>query len=125
MGEYLPPPFGLIQLASYLEKKIPETEIEIIDCNAENLDWTGLEKKLESLETDIVGVSSVATCNAYVTARTVQTAKKVNPDVLTVTGGQHFTALAKESLEAYPELDVIVRCEGEETLTARARANRS
>ncbi len=57
MGEYLPPPFGLIQLASYLEKKIPETEIEIIDCNAEKLDWTGLEKKLESLEPDIVGAS--------------------------------------------------------------------
>ncbi len=95
MGEYLPPPFGLIQLASYLEKKIPETEIEIIDCNAEKLDWTGLEKKLESLEPDIVGASSVATCNAYVTARTVQTAKRVNPDVLTVTGGQHFTAFLK------------------------------
>ncbi len=122
MGEYLPPPFGLIQLASYLEDKIPETEIEIIDCNAEKLDWTGLEKKLESLEPDIVGASSVATCNAYVTARTVQTAKKVNPDVLTVTGGQHFTALAKESLDAIPELDVIVRCEGEETLTELVRA---
>jgi anaerobic magnesium-protoporphyrin IX monomethyl ester cyclase len=122
MGEYLPPPFGLIQLGAYLEKKIPETEIEIIDCNAEKLDWAGLEKKLESLEPDIVGASSVATCNAYVTARTVETAKRVNPDVLTVTGGQHFTALAKESLEAIPELDVIVRCEGEETLTELVRA---
>ena len=70
--------------------------------------------------------SSVATCNAYVTAQAVETAKRINPDVLTVTGCQHFTALAKDSLEAFPELDVVVRCEGEETLTelvsARARA---
>jgi anaerobic magnesium-protoporphyrin IX monomethyl ester cyclase len=117
MGEYLPPPFGLIQLASYLEKEIPELDIEIVDCSAENLDWNGLERKIESLEPDIVGASPVATCNAYVTARAVQAAKKVNPDILTVTGGQHFTALARESLESFPELDVIVKCEGEETLT--------
>jgi anaerobic magnesium-protoporphyrin IX monomethyl ester cyclase len=123
MGEYLPPPFGLIQLASYLEKKIPDLDIEIVDCNAENLDWNDLERRLESLKPDIVGVSSVATCNAYTTARAIETAKKANPYVLTVTGGQHFTALAKESLETYPELDVIVRCEGEETLTELVRTN--
>ena len=122
MGEYLPPPFGLIQLASYLEKRVPETEIEVIDCNAEKLDWAGLEKRIEALEPDIVGVSSMATCNAYITARAVQTAKKANPDILTVTGGQHFTALAKESLQDIPELDVIVRCEGEETFTEIVRA---
>jgi anaerobic magnesium-protoporphyrin IX monomethyl ester cyclase len=123
MGEYLPPPFGLIQLASYLESKISELDIEIIDCNAEKLDWGGLERRIESAEPDVVGASSVATCNAYITARTVQTAKKVNPDIITVTGGQHFSALAVESLEAYPELDVIVKCEGEETLTELVKAN--
>jgi anaerobic magnesium-protoporphyrin IX monomethyl ester cyclase len=122
MGKYLPPPFGIIQLASYLENKNPELDIQIIDSNAENLDWTGLERKIRSLDPDMVGVSSVATCNAYSTARAVQTAKKVDTDILTVTGGQHFTALAKESLETYPELDVIVKCEGEETLTELVRA---
>ena len=99
MGEYLPPPFGLIQLASYLKKRIPDTEIEVIDCNAERLGWAGLEKRIEALEPDIVAVSSVATCNAYITARAVETAKKTNPEALTVTGGQHFTSLAKESLQ--------------------------
>jgi anaerobic magnesium-protoporphyrin IX monomethyl ester cyclase len=122
MGKYLPPPFGIIQLASYLENKNPELGLQIIDCNAENLDWTGLERKIGSLDPDIVGVSSVATCNAYSTARAVQTAKKADTNILTVTGGQHFTALAKESLEAYPELDVIIKCEGEETLTELVRA---
>jgi len=121
MGEYLPPPFGLIQLASYLEKEIPDIDIELVDCNAERIDWNGLEKRLETLDPDIVGASSVATCNAYVTMRAVQTAKKVNPDILTLTGGQHFTALAQESLETYPELDIIIRGEGEETLTELIR----
>jgi len=26
MGEYLPPPYGLLQLAGFLESKMPETE---------------------------------------------------------------------------------------------------
>jgi anaerobic magnesium-protoporphyrin IX monomethyl ester cyclase len=50
-------------------------------------------------------------------AKTLETAKRVAPSILTVTGGQHFTATAKESLETYPEIDMIVRGEGEQTLT--------
>jgi anaerobic magnesium-protoporphyrin IX monomethyl ester cyclase len=45
----------------------------------------------------------------------------MNPNILTVTGGQHFTATAQESLEAYPEIDVIVRGEGEQTLVELVR----
>jgi hypothetical protein len=37
-------------------------------------------------------------------------------NVLTVTGGQHFSATAQESLQQFPEIDVIVRGEGEQTL---------
>ena len=48
--------------------------------------------------------------------KTLETAKRIAPNALTVTGGQHFTATAKESLEAYPEIDVIVSGEGEQTL---------
>lgn len=116
MGEYLPPPYGIIQLAAYLEREVRDVEVEVLDCNAEGLDWRGLERHIESYEPDILASSSLATCNAYTVARTLETAKRVNPEILTVTGGQHFTATAQESLEAYPEIDVIVRGEGEETL---------
>jgi anaerobic magnesium-protoporphyrin IX monomethyl ester cyclase len=116
MGEYLPPPFGIIQLAAYLEREVEGIGVEVLDCNAEKLDWRGLERYMESLEPDIVASSALATCNTYTVARTLETAKRVNPEILTVTGGQHFTATAQESLEAYPEIDVIVRGEGEETL---------
>jgi anaerobic magnesium-protoporphyrin IX monomethyl ester cyclase len=116
MGEYLPPPYGIIQLAAYLEKKVKNVSIEILDCNAEQVDWRGMEKRIESSSPDIVASSSLATCNTYVVARTLETAKKVNPNVLTITGGQHFTASAQESLEEYPEIDMIVRGEGEQTL---------
>jgi len=115
MGEYLPPPYGIIQLAAYLEKKA-KADIEILDCNAEQVDWRGMEKRIESSNPDIVASSSLATCNTYVVVRTLDTAKKVNSNVLTVTGGQHFTATAQESLAQYPFIDVIVRGEGEQTL---------
>lgn len=122
MGEYLPPPYGILQLAGFLENKVKDVEIEVVDCQAMSLDWKGLEKHIESFNPDIVASSGFATCNAYVTARTLETAKKLKPDVLTVTGGQHFTVMAQESLEAYPEIDVIVRGEGEETLVELVKA---
>jgi anaerobic magnesium-protoporphyrin IX monomethyl ester cyclase len=115
MGEYLPPPFGIIQLAAYLEREMKDVEIEVVDCNAQQIDWQGLEKRIESSDPDIVASSALATCNTYLVARTLETAKRVNPNILTVTGGQHFTATAQESLETYPEIDIIVRGEGEET----------
>jgi len=117
MGEYLPPPYGIIQLAAYIEREVKEVEIEVLDCNAQQVDWEGLERKIESLNPNIVASSALATCNTYLIARTLETAKKVSPDILTVTGGQHFTATAQESLETFPEIDVIVRGEGEQTFT--------
>ena len=117
MGEYLPPPYGIIQLAAYLEEKVEDVTVEVLDCNAEKVDWTQMEQRITSFNPDIVCSSSLATCNTYAVAKTLETAKRVAPSILTVTGGQHFTATAKESLETYPEIDMIVRGEGEQTLT--------
>jgi len=115
MGEYLPPPYGIIQLAAYLEREVKDVEIEVLDCNAQQLGWEEIEKRIQAFSPDVVASSALATCNTYVVARTLETAKRVNPMVLTVAGGQHFTATAQESLETYPEIDVIVRGEGEQT----------
>jgi len=120
MGEYLPPPYGIIQLAAYLEREAKDVDIKVLDCNAQHIDWKDLEKHIESVKPDIVASSSLATCNTYVVARTLQTAKKVDSNILTVTGGQHFTATAQESLEEFPEIDAIVRGEGEQTITELA-----
>ena len=115
MGEYLPPPYGIIQLAAYLEREVKNVEIKVLDCNAQQIDWDGMEQQIASFNPDIVACSALATCNTYVVLRTLATAKKVDPNVLTVAGGQHFTATAHDSLETYPEIDVIVRGEGEIT----------
>jgi len=116
MGDYLPPPYGIIQLAAYLEQHDGNVETEVLDCNAQHVGWKDLKRCIEKSNPDIVASSSLATCNAYVVVRTLETAKSVNPSILTVAGGQHFTATAKESLERYPDIDVVVRGEGERTL---------
>ena len=116
MGEYCPPPYGIIQLAAYLEREVKNTEIEVVDCNSQHLDWKNLERKIESSKPDVLASSSLATCNTYVVARTLETAKKIDPNIHTLTGGQHFTATAQQSLEEYPNIDTIVRGEGEQTL---------
>ena len=84
MGEYLAPPYGILQLAGFIEENNRDTTIQVLDCNAEDLDWKGLEKRIESFNPDIVASSSLATCNTYSTVRTLEIAKKVNPEILTV-----------------------------------------
>jgi anaerobic magnesium-protoporphyrin IX monomethyl ester cyclase len=121
MGEYLPPPTGLLVLAAYLERELSDLEIEVMDCQAERKDWKDVERRIESVAPNIVAASGF-TCNAYVCARVAQTAKKVNPDIVTVIGGQHFSFKAEESLTDFPEIDYIVRGEGEETFVELVKA---
>src|SRR5664280_293154 len=61
-------------------------------------------------------ISTLATCNTYTILRTLDIIKNIDPTIKTVVGGQHFTALAQESLESYSEIDFIIRGEGELTL---------
>lgn len=122
MGEYLPPPLGILQLAAYLESHCKDVEIEVLDCQAANVGWRGLERHIANADPDVVAPSGLATCNVYTSVRAVETAKAVNQEILTVVGGQHFTATVDESLATYPEIDVVIRGEGEQTLVELLRA---
>ena len=125
MGEYLPPPYGIIQLAAYLEREIKNVQLEILDCNAEKVDWKKMEERIAASNPDIVASASLATCNTYTVVKTLETAKRMAPKALTVTGGQHFTATTQDSLQRYREIDVIIRNEGEQTLVELVRARQS
>ena len=115
MGEYLPPPTSLLILAAFVEREIPDLEIEVLDCQAKRLGWKGLEKYIEKSDPSMV-LTSGFTCNAYTCARTCEIAKKVNQEIITVVGGIHFSFVPDESLNDFPEIDFIVRGEGEHTI---------
>ena len=50
MGEYLPPPYGIIQLGAYLEKHVENVQLEILDCNAEKVDWAKMQDCMSGAE---------------------------------------------------------------------------
>jgi len=115
MGEYLPPPTSLLILAAYVERELPEAEIDVLDCQAARMSWQGLESYIESSAPDMV-LTSGFTCNAYSCVRTAEIAKKVGENIVTVAGGIHFSFVPEESLVDFPEIDYVVRGEGELTL---------
>ncbi len=121
MGEYIPPPLSLLALAAYIERELIDVEIEILDCQAESIGWTGIEKRITSFSPNIVA-SSGFTCNVYGCARVAEMAKTVDPHIITVVGGQHFSFTASESLSAFQEIDYVIRGEGERTFTELIRA---
>jgi anaerobic magnesium-protoporphyrin IX monomethyl ester cyclase len=90
MGEYMPPPLGILQLAAYLESKNDKWDIEVLDSQAENFGWSKLQRFIESAMPDVIVSSALATCNTFTILRTIEIAKKVDPDIKTVVGGQHF-----------------------------------
>ena len=90
MGEYLPPPLGILQLAAYLEEQNDSVDIEVLDCQAARVHWISLEKRIASVRPDIFAPSATGTCNTYTVIRTVETAKRISPEVTTVVGGSTF-----------------------------------
>jgi len=79
MGEYLSPPFGILQLAAYLERELQGIEIEVVDATPQQLSWRDIERRITSFHPDIVAVSAFATCTVYSAVRTLELAKTVNP----------------------------------------------
>jgi len=116
MGEYIPPPFGVLTLAAYLETNNKDVEVEVIDCQAEEMSWEKLEKRIEAFQPDLVAPSGLGTCNVYNVLQTTNLTKQTSPEAKTVVGGQHFTALADETLKTQQNVDFIIRGEGEQTL---------
>ena len=60
MGEYLPPPFGIIQLAAYIERELIDVEIEILDCTTQKIGWRELERDIEAFNPELVASSAFA-----------------------------------------------------------------
>jgi len=115
-GAHQHPPFtplGLGYLAAVLEKN--GYEVDVIDCQALNISFEEAKSELSKRKPDIVGMTS--TTLTYKSAlRIIRTAKEVCPNCLTLLGGVHVTFWDEEALQECPQLDVVVRKEGENTL---------
>ena len=112
------PPLGLLYIAAVLEKD--GHEVRIVPSDILKLSWEQIKKEILNFEPDIIGVTST-TENRFQSIKLIKTAKKTYPRALTVLGGPHASMAAEDSLEHLPELDLVVRGEGEMTMLELCR----
>lgn len=106
-------PINLGYLAAYLIKN--GYEVEIWDFESDKLSNSVFISRLKKANPKVVGFSCLTPTiiNGHKLATLV---KKHFPEVITITGGHHPSAWPKRTLEDYPNFDMVVISEGEETL---------
>ena len=115
--KYSQPPIGLALIAAVLEKA--GYQVTIVDTNALKLSPEDVVPLIADI--DVIGLTAMTpTINtAIAIARCV---KKAYPDLPIILGGAHATLLPVETLVTAPEIDIIIRGEGEETIIELMRA---
>jgi radical SAM superfamily enzyme YgiQ (UPF0313 family) len=125
-------PRGIMEIATFLNKNKCPTSVLPLGYYMNNnyqtdvsgyiigdLDKKKLERVLQDALIDadpqVIGVSNCYTKDYYNCIDIVRLCKKIVPQAITVMGGQHVTFCDEESLQT-PELDVVVRGEGEWTM---------
>ena len=116
------PPLGLAFLGGALEAA--GIEVELLDLVVYPYSREMLKQVLGRFEPHFVGFTAV-TMNVEHALAAARDVKAVSPGTLTVMGGPHVTFCAEDTLQAVPELDLVVLGEGEETIVELARAPRN
>jgi anaerobic magnesium-protoporphyrin IX monomethyl ester cyclase len=114
-GHQHPPltPLGIAYLGAVLEKN--GYSVDVIDCQAQKIAHNSFEHEIGKHQPKVVGITS--TTLTYKSAlKIAATAKQVHPDCITILGGCHATFWDYKALEECPQLDIVVRKEGEYTL---------
>lgn len=107
------PHLGFIYIAG--EVRRAGHEVAIYDAMSEFHSIDEIRDRLRDFRPDLVGVSA-KTPALYAAVDVARVAKEEFPGVFTALGGIHPTFCYREVLERYPEVDFVVRGEGEQTL---------
>ncbi len=116
-AKYSQPPMGLAIIAAVLERL--GYKVAVVDANALKLKPEDIVPYV--IDADIIGLTAMTpTINAAISI--AHQLKLANPDLTIILGGAHATLLPNETLFSAPEIDVVVRGEGEETIIDLLRA---
>lgn len=105
-------PLSLGYLGAMCEKN--GYDVSIIDCQGERLTHEDFRRVFEKTEADVVGITS-ATLTYKSALKVAEIVKECSPNCTTILGGCHATFWDLNALNECPQLDVIVRKEGELT----------
>ncbi|MDY7037116.1 MAG: radical SAM protein [Thermodesulfobacteriota bacterium] len=118
------PPIGLAYIGAVLES---DYEVQIIDSVVEGyeteiqldrnlirygLTFKEIQNRIEAFQPDVVGVSNSFSSGFREALQVSSLVKKLSPDIITVIGGPHPSALPEEVL-SHKEIDFAVLGEGE------------
>ena len=103
---------GLGYLAAVLEKN--GYQVDVVDCQILKLSNEEFRSEISKRKPDVVGVTS-STLTYQTAMKLVKIAREACPNAVTLAGGPHVTFWDDHALEECPELDVVVRREGENT----------
>ena len=107
------PPLGLCYAAAAFEAA--GADVRILDYIVRHYSAEKLVAELTDFEPDVIGTTSV-TLNFFAAANILKTAKEHFPDSVTIMGGPHVSFDYHNTLKRYPEIDIIVAGEGEQTI---------
>ncbi len=119
------PPLGVASLAAYIRDAV---DVAILDCVAEapglrvpvsdshqivGLSWDSIIKRISDFNPDLVGISSMFS-NQFFCVRVLSELikKRIDPQIVVVTGGTHPSFLPEQTLRRTP-VDYVVLGEGE------------
>ena len=109
----LRPPIDLLYVAGALEKAGVECLVQ--DYPAKDLNWDSFRRNLQEFQPDAL-ILSITTPTLADDVKAAAIAKEINPNIITICKGAHFKHLDHEAMKLYPQIDIVVRGEYEETL---------
>lgn len=112
------PPLGLAYIAAYLERE--GIKVGLLDDEIERLDRRELKKRIMQEKPLIVGISAT-TAAIPESSKVAGLIKEILPETIIVLGGVHCSALPKETLQQFPDFDIVVKGEGEKPFLDLAR----
>ena len=112
-------PLGLLMVGGALRGRC---DVTLIDAARDHLSEAEVARRVVAFGADVAMVAHVGSTQAHPCCLRTQAAiKAASPRIVTVYGGVHPTYHAREILAQHPEVDVIVRGEGEATVVDAGR----
>ncbi|MDD5222748.1 MAG: radical SAM protein [bacterium] len=113
-------PFSLFFLAASIEKHT-QYEVQIVDLEQRKYRNIPLKTVFGESNSQIYGITAT-TLTRYEAVKIAKYIKKSHPDVMVIAGGVHFMHCAEDTLNSVPEIDIVVRGEGEIIIVELANA---
>lgn len=127
-------PLGLAYIAAVLRQN--KYDLEILDCVVNDFETEipvrkdfirygmpheKIVSEIRRVRPDVVGVSAIQSIRKWESLEVCKAAKEVDPKIVTIMGGTYPSCFTEEAL-SFPELDIAVIGEGEETILELLKA---